>query len=490
MAKDEGMQALAEQLADAMTPEQRQAFLDAVLTGGLRSITGDLGDLLQTADPDLREVPARVRGFRVRLDLLHATPPLWRRLELPGDLTLYRLHLVIQDAMGWTDSHLHRFRTGSDHRAPGFVTRFDLEEGEEGVLEDGVRLDQVLARTGDRLWYEYDFGDGWEHVLAVEEVMDGPPERARCLDGRRACPPEDCGGIGGYTELAEWVAGGCRSDAVPEPFDDAEQVRDWLPEGWDPDRFDAAEVNDALALTLAPPVPVAAELAELRDQLERREVRVLTRVLARSGEPAEVGEADAARLLEPFEVLLDVIGDGVRLTAAGYLPPAVVEQIADRTGVTRWWIGKANREDLTWPVAELRDTARSLGLVSVRKGVLAPTAVAKRHGGRSQVLLRHVVTRLPLGRTGFDRQAGWMTLAVVASGSPPKDWDHEIRDLLLLLGWRMSGGPRTDYIPVTNPTLRAVELLGGGLRRRWMDADATVGSDAAVVATARAAIAP
>ncbi|WP_239010629.1 MULTISPECIES: plasmid pRiA4b ORF-3 family protein [Rhodococcus] len=69
--------------------------------------------------------------------------------------------------------------------------------------------DQLLTGTGDRLWYEYDFGDGWDHVLAVEAVLDEPPTEVRCTAGRMACPPEDCGGMWGYAELAAWVRGGC-----------------------------------------------------------------------------------------------------------------------------------------------------------------------------------------------------------------------------------------------------------------------------------------
>lgn len=76
--------------------------------------------------------------------------------------------------MGWTNSHLHRFRTDSDHRSPYFVTSYDLDEGEDGTLEDDARLDQLLAEKVDELWYEYDFGDGWDHKLVIEEVLDEP----------------------------------------------------------------------------------------------------------------------------------------------------------------------------------------------------------------------------------------------------------------------------------------------------------------------------
>jgi len=127
------------------TPAESRALLDALLSGRVSSIF----ERLQSAEPTVRSAPTDVCGFRVRLDLHGAKPPVWRRLELRGDLTLPRLHDVIQAAMGWTDSHLHRFRTGSDHRSPYFVTNFDLDEGEDGLLEDDVRLDQLLTEKDD-----------------------------------------------------------------------------------------------------------------------------------------------------------------------------------------------------------------------------------------------------------------------------------------------------------------------------------------------------
>jgi hypothetical protein len=164
-----------------------------------------LSDLRAPRTPTLLRKPRKVRGFQVRLDLRFTKPPAWRRLLLPGDLTLGELHSVIQGAMGWYDPHLHRFRTGADHNAAHFITEFDLDEGEEGIIEDQVRLDQVIADVGDGLWYEYDFGDGWDHVIKVEKVLPQPPSEAQLLTGKRACPPEDVGGIGGYAAVAEWV---------------------------------------------------------------------------------------------------------------------------------------------------------------------------------------------------------------------------------------------------------------------------------------------
>ena len=305
--------------------------------------------------------PADVRGFRARLDLHATKPPVWRRLELPGDLTLSQLHRVIQAAMGWTDSHLHRFRTGSDDRSAHFVTSFDVEEGEDGVLEADVRLDQLVAGKGDRIWYEYDFGDGWDHVLTIEGLLDEPPTQVRCTGGRGACPPEDCGGVGGYEELAASVRSGYDERLLPRAFDSAAHAHVWLPIDWQPDELDLAQVNEALVVAVAEPVAVTEDLAGLLEQVERRGIRALREVLTSplSHGPIEVTDADVVRLTRTYREFLEVVGDGVTLTSAGYLPPVDVESFAERSGITMWWIGKANREDLKPPVQSVPHLSRT-----------------------------------------------------------------------------------------------------------------------------------
>jgi hypothetical protein len=483
VAEPSDVQHLVKQLMAGASPDENKALLDALMSGQVSSI---FEKLQREEAPTLLPVPTEVRGFRVRLDLHGAKPPVWRRLELPGDLSLPRLHDVIQAAMGWSDSHLHRFRTGHDHRSPFFVTHFDLDEGEDGTLEDDVRLDQLVAEKGDELWYEYDFGDGWDHKLVVEEVLNEPPSASRCSGGRMACPPEDCGGIGGYEELAAWVRSGYGDDLLPQGFEDAEHGRTWLPLEWHPDNFDVEEANVALAVAVAEPVAVNGELAELAEQLEHRGIRLLREVLGRplSHGPTEVTNAEAARLTETYRTFLEVLGDGVALTAAGYLPPAMVEQLAARSGISDWWIGKANREDLTYPVAGIRTTARALGLVTVRKGRLSPTAAATRAHQDPQALWRHIVGRFPLGTKDAERDAGWMALAVVGSGVPAQEWRSEISDLLYAAGWR-SGRDRYSPPPASSPTLDVLDQLAGAARVRWGEVK---GVDLAVAATARAAI--
>lgn len=443
-----------------------------------------LHDLWRRPEPQLRPVPETTQGFRIRFDLLHVKPPVWRRIEVSGDITLPRLHEVLQAVMGWTDSHLHRFRTGNDRNAAEFLTQFDRDEGDEGTPEDDMRLDQIVADEGDRLWYDYDFGDGWEHVLRVEKVLDRPPNAPVCIGGRFACPPEDCGGVWGYSGLAEWVRNDYEDALRPEVFPTTEDGRAWLPEGWHPDAFDLGETSALLAVIAADTIPVAGELEALLELSRNRGARGLRDALAlpASHDPIEISADAANRVTEPFRVLLDVIGDGTSLTAAGYLKPVAVEQIAHRTGITGWWMGKANREDLAWPVRELRTAARSLGLISVRKGRITPTLAARRCADDSTALLHHIIGRLPLGKAPVERDAGWVTLAVAGSETPAEAWEASISTLLFDLGWR-DGRDGYGLPPADNPTLDVLGLLAGASRKGWR----LHGVDPAVAAAARAA---
>ena len=133
--------------------------------------------------------------YRLRIDLKGAKPPIWRRVEVPGDLTLAALHEVIQTVFEWEGYHLHVFETGFGDFGDGDV---DLGHG----LDGDVTVEQILAGPGAKLTYVYDYGDYWEHVVRVERTYQGDPEvhYPRCIGGRRAAPPEDCGGLWEYQE--------------------------------------------------------------------------------------------------------------------------------------------------------------------------------------------------------------------------------------------------------------------------------------------------
>ena len=135
--------------------------------------------------------------LHIQLEPLHFNPPIWRRIQVTGDCTLRKLHHFIQAAFGWSSVHLHEFSDGLNRYMP---LDADFADIFEDALDDRkVKLKRVLKNT-DRLRYLYDFGDSWQHVIAVEasEPCDFSGTWCEVLDGARACPPEDVGGVPGY----------------------------------------------------------------------------------------------------------------------------------------------------------------------------------------------------------------------------------------------------------------------------------------------------
>ncbi|MGH4015358.1 MAG: plasmid pRiA4b ORF-3 family protein [Pseudonocardiaceae bacterium] len=176
--------------------------------------------------------------YQIKVELQGAKPPIWRRLEVPADISLARLHAVIQIAFDWHDGHLHVFQTP--------YGEFGVADGELGHrAEAPVTLEQVAPDVRRKIRYTYDFGDDWEHDILVEKVLDRDETASypRCTGGRRATPPEDCGGIWGYADLVEVLA----DPAHPEHEDKLE----WLglddAAQFDPAGFDPKAVTHALS---------------------------------------------------------------------------------------------------------------------------------------------------------------------------------------------------------------------------------------------------
>lgn len=176
--------------------------------------------------------------YQLKVVLLDSEPPVWRRLQVPGDASLDWLHAVLQVAIGWSNSHLHQFRVGEDCYSD---TRhhFAEYEGDPEIFEASkFTLRQIAPREQDVFGYEYDFGDSWEHEITVEKIL--PPDAAAattalCLDGTRACPPEDCGGVGGYDNLLKTL----KNRKHPEH----KNMKEWLGRAFDPAAFDVAKTN-------------------------------------------------------------------------------------------------------------------------------------------------------------------------------------------------------------------------------------------------------
>ncbi len=172
--------------------------------------------------------------LQLKIVLKGSKPPIWRRLLIPNNTSLDKLHDIIQIAMGWTDMHLHQFICNSEY--------YEIPN-EDGITdtknEIGVKVSKFLKKEKDIIVYEYDFGDGWLHEVILEKII--PFERNSktcCMKGVGACPPEDCGGIFGYYHMLEVL-----SDEKHPEYDD---MLEWLGEGFDAKYFDLKETNEML----------------------------------------------------------------------------------------------------------------------------------------------------------------------------------------------------------------------------------------------------
>jgi hypothetical protein len=171
--------------------------------------------------------------YQLKITLMYIDPPIWRRVHVLAHASLARLHRTIQIAMGWWDYHLHEFVIGEDHYGvPHPEYPFEMKD------ERHAWLSQV-AEPGARFFYLYDFGDGWRHLIEVEQALKREPGQRYpvCLDGRRAAPPEDVGGPPGYEDYLEALAD-------PE-HPEHERYLQWRGES-DPEAFDVDEVNAEL----------------------------------------------------------------------------------------------------------------------------------------------------------------------------------------------------------------------------------------------------
>jgi hypothetical protein len=179
--------------------------------------------------------------YQIKVTLRDSKPPIWRRLLVPGEVRLSQLHKILQVAMGWQNSHLHQFVAGERRGDETFYGVPDPDFNDLEVKDERrVRLRDIAPEAGAKFFYEYDFGDGWEHVLLVEKILPPDPSVRYpvCVKGKRACPPEDCGGVWGYADLLE---------ALADPkHEQHQELRDWIGDDFDPEAFDLDSVNRQL----------------------------------------------------------------------------------------------------------------------------------------------------------------------------------------------------------------------------------------------------
>ncbi|MST33898.1 plasmid pRiA4b ORF-3 family protein [Acidimicrobiaceae bacterium USS-CC1] len=171
----------------------------------------------------------------LQVTLLDVSPPVWRRLRVPSAVTLSALHSILQVAFGWQDAHLHEWRVGG--RTYGLA---DEESWGEDLADESSAVLGELAPADSVLHYDYDFGDGWEHLVEVLAVEPYDPTRppVLLLAGARAAPPEDSGGPLGYEHLLDALA--------DEDDPEHDEMMEWVGDAFDPDELDVQAVNRRL----------------------------------------------------------------------------------------------------------------------------------------------------------------------------------------------------------------------------------------------------
>ncbi len=173
--------------------------------------------------------------YQFKVTLRDIKPPIWRRIQVSSEITLAELHEIIQVTMGWFNSHLHVFEIqGIEYGQPAPEYDWDVRNASK------VKINKVITGESFKFRYIYDMGDGWEHEILLEKLLPADPKGQYpiCVKGKRACPPEDCGGPYGYPEFLEAI----QTPTHPEH----ESMLEWLGEEFDSEAFDIDGINQAL----------------------------------------------------------------------------------------------------------------------------------------------------------------------------------------------------------------------------------------------------
>lgn len=171
--------------------------------------------------------------FQIKITLRDSQPAIWRRILVSGDMTFRVFHRVLQEVMGWENAHSHRFTFKKQD--------YGRQDDDAKIKNDAaMKLSAAITGKGQCFIYEYDFGDSWEHYCIVEKVLthDDSKTVALCIDGERACPPEDVGGIPGYQEFLDAA---CHPNHISH-----KEMMDWVGGAFDPAAFDLNNVNKRL----------------------------------------------------------------------------------------------------------------------------------------------------------------------------------------------------------------------------------------------------
>ncbi|NDK90557.1 plasmid pRiA4b ORF-3 family protein [Gordonia desulfuricans] len=423
-------------MADTPSEDEIRQQFEALIAGLDRDATTDAvrsmvdrpgPRTLRPPRPHLRKPPLpHPVLLRVRIDLDDARPAIWRSLDIRSDVRLDVVHRAIQTSFAWLDYHLHQFSLGGAafrRDTELFLCPFDVDEGdEEGTPATDVRLDETLHEPGDTLHYVYDYGDDWQLTLRLEEVLPLPADApaVRCVDGRRAAPPEDCGHLTDADQLAEVL-----DDPAHFDVDEVNAVFD------DPiNRIATAGIDPRLHRLL-----YRLQAQPDSDDLVARAERLLA-------VPEPMAAAALAEGLHPILWFLDHAGDdGFVLTASGYLKPVDVGPACAVVPSMEGWIGARTRESDCAPLQNFRELLQKLGLLRKYKGRLVRTRRGTALMNDPAGLVEYLGERLvPTDASGFDVDSSMLLLFFAATSEDGVLPLERIAELLTALDWRVGGG--------------------------------------------------
>lgn len=181
--------------------------------------------------------------YQIQIELKGFRPRIWRRILIAADSALVDFNKIIQTTMGWTNTHLHQFIKNDTN----YTLKMDFDDFWDDLNNvdyrtENLQVADLLQVENEKIIYEYDFGDGWEHVVTLEKILpkDDSIKTPICVAGRMNCPPEDCGGVWGYANILK---------ILNQPdHEEYEDYLEWLGEDFNPKYFNKDEVNELLKM--------------------------------------------------------------------------------------------------------------------------------------------------------------------------------------------------------------------------------------------------
>ena len=398
----------------------------------------------------------------VRIELEEIPYPVWRRIEVPAKTTLDRFHQLLQAAMGWYDMHLHCFTSARTSAFTGepivYVTQNEIDELGQGILEDTTTVEQLLPSDGSTAYYQYDYGDGWMHLLSREASGDRTAEfeGSVFLGGLGACPPEDSGGPAGIEQMYE-----LKQRQATDPASLTADERELL--AIMGDEFDLENPQLDVRAFLVQALPTAEVLKRFGPAVQEYfanhgnplpyDVRELAAVAARSMVDetgmrflsADLSDELAEAIAGTIRKWLSYFEDGVKLTEAGWLPPKLVDRLIEDGLVDSLTADedKSGRREIDEPTVQFaREYLMQLGYLRKYKGAIVVPKKIQAILDDDHALVEVSVSRmLPRGKDESLRDAWMIGTVEVASSDYPELKQFSPQLLFEGLGWTLEGNP-------------------------------------------------